>query len=118
MEQHRSLILLMTATYRLRCHRHIKLIVVISEGAISALSCFHPPFLVDPFKFLLAYVLKEAIDLHDVVIANGSLRCFKVSGDSRSAIGSRWLHGAGVVGGWLALRTRPESVSLTIFNRL
>lgn len=118
MEQHRPLILSMTPTYRLGCHRHIKLIVVVSEGAISALSCLHPLFLVDPFKFLSVYVLKEAIDLHDVVMANGSLRCFKVSGDRQSAIGSRWLHGAGVVGGWWAVRTGPESVSLTIFNRL
>lgn len=82
----------MTPTYWLRCHRHIKLTVVLSEAAISALSCLHPPFFVDPFKFLLAYLLEEVMDLHDVAMAMGSLRCFKVSGDRQSAISSRWLH--------------------------
>lgn len=82
----------MTPTYWLRCYRHIKLTVVLSEGAISALSCLHPPFLVDPFKFLLAYLLEEVMDLHDVAMLMGSLRCFKVSGDRQSAISSRWLH--------------------------
>lgn len=100
MEQHQHLFLPITPTYRLSCHRHIKLGVVISEGTISALSCLRLPFLVDPFEFLLAYILKEAIDLNDIVMAIGSLRCFKVSGDRQSAIISRLSHGAGVVGGW------------------
>lgn len=118
LEQHPHLFLPMTPTYRLSCHRHIKLGVIILEGTISALSCLHPPFLVDPFKFLLPYLLKEGIDLSDIVMAHGSLRCFKISGDRQSAIFIRLFHGAGVVGGWWALRTRPKSVSLITFNRL
>lgn len=99
MGKNRPLFLPKTPTHRLRCHWHIKLIVVLSEGVISALSCLHP-LLVDSFKFLLAYLLEEAMDLHDVLMAKGSLRCFKISGDRQSAaIGSRWLREAGFVGG-------------------
>lgn len=58
------------------------------------------------------------MDLNDIVMAKGSLRCFEISGDRQSAIFSRLFHGAGVVGGWWALRARPKSVSLIIFNRL
>lgn len=97
--KHRPLFLPKTPAHRLRCHWHVKLIVLLSEGVISALSCLHPPLLVDPFKFLLAYLVEEAMDVHDVLMAKGSLRCFKVSGDRQSAIGNRWLREAGFVGG-------------------
>ena len=77
----------------------IELIAAISEGAFLALICPHPPLLVDPFIFLLTYVLEEVIDFHRVIRTKVSLRCFKVSGDRQSIIGMRRLLEARMIGG-------------------
>lgn len=89
----------MTPTHRLGCLGLIELIVAISEGAFPALICPHPPLLVDPFIFLLAYILEEFIDFHRVFRAKVSLRFFKFSDDRQSIIGSRWLLEARLIGG-------------------
>lgn len=89
----------MNPTHRLGCLGLIELIVTISEGAFPVLRCPHPPLLIDPFIFLLAYILEEIIDFHHVFRAKVSLRCFKVSGDRQSIIGFGRLLEARMIGG-------------------